>query len=240
MKANAPAGTVECPECLISGTANPDNKKGSMDSHMRRYHAAAYIRYYGVPCPARTPCTQTGCPQTFSTGAELGDHLLKGHNIEQAHHLQHVPALRRMRLVNLNDKFRTEAIVQNALKQRIVQAEAQLAAGGDYHSAHGLCLALWSESGHIDQDASAQAGVALVRANPPPASFTVEVQYVSEQLRDLRVEAELRGLLLDGTQGTYALVAQELEGTLLSLDGGAAQQNDGGDGQDDDGGEEDA
>lgn len=211
-----------------------------MEVHMRRDHPDTYHQYYGIPCPAKIKCTETGCRAKFSILSERPDHLLKLHGIENPAKVIHMETLRRMHLPMLNAKFLEHARAQNALKRRITQLEAAIAArDSTYRSAHGLNLDLWSETGRIESDPGAQARLAAIRDwHPPPKGYSVEVQHVAVGLRSVRLESALTtGILRDGRQGSYAEVAHELEGIRLSLGGNGAQQNDGGEAQDGDGSE---
>lgn len=125
-----------------------------------------------------------------------------------------------MSLKKLNETFHLHAQAQNILKRRIGQLEA-LTAGTmfTYHSVHGLILQLWSETGQIERDPEAQACIVHIRANPPSRGFTAEVQYTAEKLREVRLEVNQKGLLHNGTQGSFDEVAQELVGLLVNLGG---------------------
>lgn len=128
-----------------------------------------------------------------------------------------VNVLRRMRNETLKRKFLAEAQVQNALKLRIIQAEALLAIKiPGYRSTQGLSVTLRSENGQLETEPGAQARLAIIGAGPVPSGYTPKgkQQFLAEQLCNARLEAENQGKMRDGIHGTYPEVVKDLEAML--------------------------
>lgn len=53
--------------------------------------------------------------------------------------------------------------------------------------------------------------MAQLHISRPSLCFRVKNEYCAEMLRDLRLDSDKKGCLLDGTFGTYANIAKELE-----------------------------
>lgn len=211
------SASTDCPLC------SKELKKSAMNGHMKFTHPKKYVDYYCVPCPNRFPCLVAGCTVTFARAYDRPDHLSRNHGIEDARHdPTDIKKLWRMPTETINRKFLAEAQPQNALKRRIAKAEGKLIVLlPEYSSAHGLSLVLWSESGRVEADDGAQAGLVDIRANrQPPKSGTVVSKYLAEKLRDVRNEVGKMGLRRDGSEGGYTEVAQELE-RLVALSGGS-------------------
>lgn len=221
---------VLCPECLRNApNANAEVHIEAMDIHTQLSHGSTYQMYYGVVCPPQIICFRNGCRSSLaiSQPGHAPDHLLT-HGIEDLQtpsKLTRVNTLTRLSITNINIKLLGHAHAQNILKDRIEQAEAQLqfeqASVSGYHSVHGLDVTKrWSESGAVDKDEDAAAGIARVKANPLTGckGHSFVKQYLAAQLLDVRLEAAEKGMLLDGvTQGSYLQVAQDLELQVATL-----------------------
>lgn len=171
-----------------------------MDVHIQRKHRDAYQKYYGVALAPRPSCGH--CQSTFGTASEIADHELAAHGIEVPAKRTTMSVLTRMTIANLSDKLRDEARALNAVQQRIAAGEAALAERDpSYTSTHGLDVTtVWQEVG----------------AKRPLKTIS---ESVAEQLQETRIAAQEEGKLLDGSLGTYAQVAGEIEGLVLSLTG---------------------
>lgn len=213
---NGTSGKLRCPECppTSKGLAN----SGSMKRHFKRKHRDTYKLYFGVDPPAITPCDQPGCTFPLKNAHDLKDHHLTTHGIEDPMSLTNVTVLRRMSYSMLQGKYLAAARAQNAIKTRITMSEVHLAAADvagftSYQCVHGLALGLWSESAHIDTDPGVEVDLDRIRA-APATRFAVSVIYVAERLAAVRLEADCQGRLQDGSEGTFAKVADELEGLV--------------------------
>lgn len=201
---------VQCPGCSSQFI------KGSMKKHITKNHRALHQEIYGVPAPDLISCPARNCSQKFAVHLDVKDHLLVAHGIEQGSEELSPEKVRRMPLITLNDKFLALARTQNAVKRRIFQLEYQIQGiSREYRTMHGLNTDLWSESGKIEADGAAQAGMKdVLDKRPPPPSVKVSSQYVAELLIELRREAAQMGKLQDGTLGSFEEVAEDLEALL--------------------------